>query len=204
MKQILKLTMFLFIASIFISCARVESPKLPPNHLIDEIYMDIHSPNQEGWSKISHSNFGITFGKYGKKYNETYIARVIFFKVEKTNSDKEFLELLSQDALKSTNKKRFDLLESDIQYEKQRKYPCILVKILSKDKMATTTKGNKEKLLMKTKALYCKDPKNKNNDSAFMIGYSYRGEKANSSFDMQADSFLNGVEFPEYKSLERK
>jgi len=191
--------LYFIIIAVFTSCVRTEISKLPANYFYDGTYIDIHSPNQKDWSLMKKDQTQIVFAKFGDKYNESYIARVVFFPLEKMNSDKELLKLLSESAIKSSNEERFTLLESNIQDDPKRKYPCILAKMLYKDKMAKTKKGNKEQLLMQVKALYCKDPKRKNSDAGFMIGYSVRGEKISPSFDSEADSFIQGVEFKQYK-----
>ena len=199
MNSLIKSILFLSIIIIFVSCARVKPPTLPANYFYDGSYIDIHSPNQKNWSLMAKDKTQVTFAKYGEKYNESYIARVVFFQIEKTNTEKELIEFFTTNALKSSNKERFDLLESDIKESKQRKYTCILGKMLYKDKMAKTRGNNKEILLMQVKSLYCIDPKRKSKDTGFMIGYSYRGERINSTFDEEADSFISGVEFKEYK-----
>ena len=199
MKQTLKLSIFLAITILFSSCVKKELPKLPANYFYDGSYIDIHSPNQKNWSLMKKDQTQIIFAKFGEKSNDSYIARVVFFPIEKTTTDKELIEFFTKNTLKSSNKERFDLLESNIKESKQRKYTCVLGKMLYRDKMAKTRNNNKEVLLMQVKSLYCIDPKRKNKDAGFMIGYSYRGEKINSTFDKEADSFISGVEFKKYK-----
>ena len=199
MDTLIKTMLFLSITIILTSCAKNEQPKLPANYFYEGSYINIHSPKQKNWSLMKKDQTQIIFAKFGKKYNESYIARVVFFPIEKRTTDKELIKFFTINALKSSNKERFDLLESNIKESKQRKYTCVLGKMLYKDKMAKTRKNNKELLLMQVKSLYCIDPKRKNRDAGFMIGYSYRGKKINSTFDKEADSFIRGVEFKEYK-----
>jgi hypothetical protein len=194
MKKIFILFVFIFI----LGCSKSLKP-LPPNYFFEGSCINIHSPNQEGWFLISKDQTQITFGKYGKKNNESYIARVVFFPLNKTQKDKNFLTTIKKQILDNSNKKRFEVIKSTFRLVKSRKYPCVLVDTLAKDKMAKTKNKKKEELLIRIKSLYCKDPKRKNIEAGFMIGYSYRGEKIISTFDMEADSFIKGVEFPEYE-----
>jgi hypothetical protein len=199
MKKYIQITYLIIISILFVSCAKVPPPKLAPNHLIDGVYIDIHSPNQEGWVKFSHSNSGISFGKYGNKYNESSIAQVVFYPMKNIQNNQEFLELIKYKTLTSSDKNRYIHLKSNVNLSKKRKYTCVLASALYKDKLATTRKGNKEELFMQVKSLYCRDPKRTEQKAGFMIGYSYRGEELNSNFDSEANSFIRGVEFPEYK-----
>ena len=99
---------------IFISCARVEVPKLPANYFYEGSYIDIHSPNQEGWSLASKSSKGMIFGKYGKEKGSSFIANVIFFPLPKEPKDKnEFLSLIKEGAQQDTDKNRFDKIKSN-------------------------------------------------------------------------------------------
>ena len=46
---------------------------------------------------------------------------MVSYEERKTTTDKELIELFTKNALKSSNKERFDLLESNIKESKQRK-----------------------------------------------------------------------------------
>jgi len=195
-KEFKKLIQLSIITVIFIGCVRHEPQYLPANHLIDGTYIDIHSPNAEKWSKMIHSDSQIIFGKKGIKYNESYIARVVFFPLKSRKNKNDFFNLIQEQASKSIDKERFIVIKSNFKLSNKRKYPCVIAQQLVQDKKATTSKNNKENLIMQIKALYCKDPKREK--AAFMIGYSYRGEAINSNFDLEADSFIDGVRFSKY------
>jgi len=195
MKHSFKLILFLSIL-IFTACTRTEPTILPANHLIDGKYINIHSPNSSGWSKMKHTNSEVIFAKKGKKYNESYIARVVFFPLESTKNKNHFLKLIKRQASKSTNEKRFIQLKSNFKLSTQRNYHCVIAKQLFRDTMATTANGNKEDLFLQVKSAYCRDPKRK--EAGFMIGYSFRGESIHSNFDFEANSFIDGVRFSKY------
>ena len=190
MKKYIQISYIIIISILLTSCTKVPLPKLPPNHLIDGVYMDIHSPDQEGWVKFFHSNSGISFGKYGNKYNESSIANVVFYPMKNIQNNQEFIELIKYKMITNNDKGRYIHLKSNVKLSKTRKYTCVLGSALYKDKLATTRKGNKEQLFMQVKSLYCKDPKRTEQKAGFMIGYSFRGEKLNSNFDSEANIFI--------------
>ncbi len=198
MKLIFKTLIFLIAILLLSGCTRSLPPTLPANYYYEGSYIDIHSPNEEGWSLIGKSTQGIVFGKKGKEKSDSEIAQVLFFPLpQDTKSENEFLSLIEEEFHKNTNKDRFNIIESDFQLFNQRKYPCVQLKALLNDKKAKISNFSTESLKMKIKSLYCKDAKTKKR--GFMIGYSYRGKTIDPNFNEKADSFISGVEFPEYK-----
>ncbi len=182
-----------FILSI-VGCSSIQT--LPANYFYKGSYIDIHSPNQDGWIELEKSQSKILFGKKGKEYNESYVAGVWFFPLKPTKNSKEFFLLIKKEMLKIGNKNRFTVVEFNSKLSEKRKYPCVAVKSLLKDNNAKMLREN-EFLLMHEKALYCRDPKKEK--AAFMIKYSFRGKSKYPNLDLEADSFINGVKFKEYK-----
>ena len=155
---------------IFTSCARVEVPKLPANYFYEGSYIDIHSPNQEGWFLASKSRKEMIFGKYGTEKGSSFIANVIFFPLPKEPKDKnEFLSLIKKGAKQNIDKNRFDKIKSNFILYEKRKYMCVMARSLVKDKEAKVSLFTKKELFMETKSLYCKDPKA--TQRALMIEY---------------------------------
>lgn len=191
----MKLLSSILMAISLAACATTNT--LPANYFYEGSYINIHSPNQEGWLELKKTQSEIVFGKKGEKHNASYIARVVFFPMKNTSSDKDFLNLIKEYVSKVSDAGRFTIDTYSLALSNSRNYPCALGKSLLRDKNATTSTGSKEALLMQVKSLYCKDPKRKG--AGFMIGYSYRGETENPHFDTEADSFISGVEFPEQK-----
>jgi hypothetical protein len=191
----MRLALLLIITVTLNACANAQT--LPANYFYRGSYIDIHSPNQAGWKELIKTQSEIVFGKKGKNDNASYVARVVFFSLEETKSDKEFLRIIREIASTISNKKRFSIVEDSFKLSSLRSYPCVLSRSLLKDKNAKTAHENNAVLFMQVKALFCKDPKREG--AGFMIGYSYRGEAINRQFDTEADSFIKGVEFPEEK-----
>ena len=182
------------IAIVFSGCTETSSPKLPANYYYEGSYIDIHSPDSEGWHESRKSNSQIVFTKHGKVSGESYVARVVFFPLETTNTKEEFLDLIKNNETKNSNKERFTKIESNFQLSEQRSYLCVMAKQLSKDKMAKTSPLSTEEQFMQVQSLYCKDPKSEGR--GFMVGYSFRGYAVHKGFEKEADSFINGVQFP--------
>ncbi len=197
MQLTLKFIMFLTGIILLGGCVPVEQPKLPANYFYKGSYINIHSPNQKGWYEIHKSNQGIIFAKNGSEAGSSYIAQVLFFPLTEEIKDKnKLLELIKEEAIKKINKDRYNLLQSSFTLYEKREYPCILATSLTEDKKAKVSPNKRAKLLMEIKSLYCKDPKTEKR--GFLIGYSYRGSNTDTNLSKDADSFISGVEFPEY------
>lgn len=196
MIKLLKPFLLLSIPLLFIGCARIEAPKLPANYFYEGSAMHIHSPNSEAWSKIYESDSQMIFGKKGPLTGESYVAQVILFPLAVTNSEEEFLTLVKNEVSKSSNEERFDVLQSSFKPSNIRDYSCVMAKTLYKDNMAKTSAHTTEKLLLQIKSLYCKNPMQEG--MGFMVGYSFRGQSIHKNFDLEAHSFIDGVELPGY------
>lgn len=194
MNKIISLMSIGIIAISFLGCTGANGPELPANYYYKGSYIDIHSPNSEGWSEGTKSISQIVFLKEGNLSGETYVARVVFFPLETTNTKEEFLNLIKNNETKNSNKERFTPIESNFKFSEQRSYPCIMAKQLSKDKMAKTSLFGTEEQFMQVQSLYCKDPKSEGR--GFMVGYSFRGYTVDKNFEKEAHSFINGVQFP--------
>ncbi len=193
--NIFKLLISGIVLFYFTGCVQTQQV-LPPKYYYDGSYIQMHSPDSEGWIKLKEDDIQITFGKKGNIEGESYIARVVFFPIEKSKTKEEFLNTIKND-INQYNKERFELVKSNIKLNGRKSYPCVEVKYILKDKEATISTFSKTELFMNTKALYCKDPKREN--AGFMIGYSFRGYSINPNLDKEADSFIKGVYFKDYK-----
>ncbi|MBC8236741.1 MAG: hypothetical protein H8E76_00785 [Helicobacteraceae bacterium] len=139
MNKIIKFSILLMATVLFLGCTGARGPELPANHLIDGSYIDIHSPNSKGWSKMVHSNSQVVFAKDGNISGESYVARVVFFPLAVTKTKNEFFNLIKTQASQSFNEERFITIESSFESSEQRSYPCAEAKQLFKDKMAKTS-----------------------------------------------------------------
>jgi len=208
---IIRVMLLVLLTMLFTSCAEVEVPKsevktsekaqkksaqkskekiseiLPANYLFEGDYIKIHSPNSEGWSVLDKTANRIVMGKKSSEGN--YIAKVVFFPIY-TVEKEVFFDLIKNEMSKIKSDKRYSVVSLDFKPTEKRSYPCVETKQLLKDKISTTT----DFLMMQINALYCKDPRREG--AGFMIGYSFRGQKIIEDIDKQADSFIEGVQFP--------
>ncbi|MCK4874885.1 MAG: hypothetical protein KAS26_03465 [Sulfurimonas sp.] len=169
-----------------------KTPKvLPPNYLFDGDYINIYSPNSDGWSVVEKSESKVVVGKRSDKGK--YIAEVIFFSILTTGKN-EFFDFIQKETSKINNDKRYTVVSSEFKETGKRSYPCVMSKQILKDKKTEKSSTSTDALMTQIKSLYCKDPKS--DSIGFMIGYSFRGQKIIKDIDKQADDFIAGVEFP--------
>ncbi len=169
-----------------------KTPKvLPPNYLFDGDYINIYSPNSDGWSVVEKSESKVVVGKRSDKGK--YIAEVIFFSILTTGKN-EFFDFIQKETSKINNDKRYTVVSSEFKETGKRSYPCVMSKQILKDKKTEKPSTSTDALMTQIKSLYCKDPKS--DSIGFMIGYSFRGQKIIKDIDKQADDFIAGVEFP--------
>ena len=169
-----------------------KTPKvLPPNYLFDGDYINIYSPNSDGWSVVEKSESKVVVGKRSDKGK--YIAEVIFFSILTTGKN-EFFDFIQKETSKINNDKRYTVVSSEFKETGKRSYPCVMSKQILRDKKIEKSSTSTDALMTQIKSLYCKDPKS--DSIGFMIGYSFRGQKIIKDIDKQADDFIAGVEFP--------
>ena len=197
LKKFLKLNMMIIITIIFTSCtnSKLNIPVLSKNKTYNINNINIHSPNEDLWRLLKNEKSDIVFAKYGSNKEDTYIARVVMFELKNLNKN-EFVKLIKNKLITNLDKKRYDLLKSDIKYYYKRKYPCVSSSVLLKDKFAKVRGGGTKELLLDIKSLHCKDPSKIN--KGFMIVYSFRSLKNDINFNKKANSFISGVEVSNY------
>jgi len=160
---------------------------LPANYLFEGDYIKIHSPNSAGWSVVNKAESKVVMGKNSDKGR--YIAEVVFFSIF-TIGKKNFFNFIQRETSKINSDQRYTVVSSEFKETDKRNYPCVISKQLLKDKKEIGT----DILITQIKSLYCKDPKNES--IGFMVGYSFRGQEIIKDMDKQADSFIDGVQFP--------
>ncbi len=226
MKKIVQILVLTILATLFVSCNNTQAPKpdlkkveetqtkklekaekkiqkqtkkteikpekkipkvLPANYLFEGDYIKIHSPNSTGWSVVNKAESKVVLGKRSDKGR--YIAEVVFFSIF-TVGKKDFFDFIQKETSKIKSDKRYTVVNSEFKETDKRGYPCVISKQLLKDKKEIGT----NLLITQIKSMYCKDPKNES--IGFMIGYSFRGQEIIKNIDEQADSFIDGVQFP--------
>jgi len=183
------------VAILFAGCVVSPPPLVPVGKIYPGRYIDIRSPNSNGWLLLKTDNTGMAFGKQiSEQSKETFGAQVLIYTLEKTMNKDEFQSHVKDRFTSKMDSERFVMIESDIKYSEQRSYPCVSFTSVVKDKEALTSPEHREILLLQTKTLTCQHPVRQ--DTAFSIIYSYRGPSLYSRFDIEAQDFIDGVQVP--------
>lgn len=167
---------------------------VPSGYLYEGSYINVLAPNSDGWYLINSNPSRMEFARSGREPNESYAAQVIMFPLPKTENGQEFLSLIKNGFENDTDQTRFEIQESNYQYTEVRGYPCVELHYVVKDKQAQTSPTHRESLLLRAESLYCRHPVRQN--TGFSIIYSHRGVSLSSSFDAEAQEFINGVQVP--------
>jgi hypothetical protein len=157
-------------------------------------YIDVRAPTSEGWHLVDSSVKGMAFAKPGRAPGETFGAQLLMFDLQPTESPEQFVTLIKEAIQKDTDPKRFDIVESSIDYTSERGYPCVRYHAVLNDKEAQTSRSTKEQLLLETQSLYCRHPVRTN--TGFATIYSYRGRSRYSGLAEEAQDFIQGAQVP--------
>ena len=91
---------------------------------------------------------------------------------------------------------RYEKIEEEFGYSDKRKYPCVRLHTLFKDKAALTIDNTRTTLLMQMGALYCLHPDPNLEATGIAIIYSHRGPSIHPDFNQEAQDFIDGVQVP--------
>lgn len=157
-------------------------------------YINVRTPNSEGWQLVRSSRDGMEFAKPGRSRGENLGAQVLMFGLEPTQSPEEFLALIRRGITRDTDPKRFEVIKSTIEHSAERGYPCIRYSASLRDGEAQTSPSTREVLLLETEALYCRHPVR--DTTGFAVIYHYRGRASYPSLRDEAEDFIRGVQVP--------
>lgn len=179
----------LLISFLLSSCAGMTHSREPvsPGFLYESKFLNVRAPNSEGWFVVT-SPSGREFARSGKEENETFAGQVLFFPLKETGSKAELVSQIKK-AFEDGDTGRYEKIESQFKYSSQRKYPCVSVEKVDKDKKFNS-------YLLQTKGLYCRHPVSKN--AGFAIVFSHRGASLYPNFKAEAKSFIKGVQVSGY------
>jgi hypothetical protein len=198
MKKNIYQHILLFLLSFALaSCATGPShePKpVPAGYLYEGRYINVRVPNSNGWHIVSSSPAGMEFARSGAEQGESFGAQVLMFPLAKTQSEGEFVTLIQKAIEADTDSRRFSVIESDFQYSKERRYPCVSVESVVEDKQAQISPTQRQKLLLQSNSLYCRHPVRQ--ETGFSIVYSHRGKAKYSNMNAESEDFISGVQVP--------
>lgn len=165
-----------------------------PKQLFPSNFVNVYSPDDEGWVITGSASNGISFGKRGAENNETYGAQVIIFEKPPLNNDNdEFVNFVKKRIATMNPSPRFQELKSSYQYSGSRGYPCVDVTIDFNDTAAVTPTG-KDQLKLQVISSYCRHPTQQ--DIGFFAAYSHRGKTLDDQLESSAKNFIDGIYVP--------
>lgn len=190
---------FTLIALALTSCEHAppapdNSTPLPPHHMLNGPYLNIRTPNSEGWHQVTSNTSDVTFAKDGATKGESFIATVPRFPLIDTANSVELMSAVRKIVEADNASPRVTPVETKYETSTERSYPCIRVTNVVADNEAGMGLDKTEKLLMQTKALYCGHPTL--GKTGFGALFSHRGYELYPNFDVEADDFINGVQVP--------
>lgn len=165
-----------------------------PGQLFAGRLLDAHAPDSEGW-RLVRANNGMGFIKRGSEQSETYAAQISLFKLPPTDSNEEFIEMIKSRVDMANPPSRFAVVKMNYEYTDQRGYPCVRYKGVYDDKEALTPAGTKAILTLQFIALYCRHPSE--SEIGFFAAYSHRGANSDSTLEVSAQKFIDGVIVPQ-------
>lgn len=179
------------------ACATVSPPvgkPLPPGYLYKAKFLNIRSPNEEGWYLAGASPSGIQFTHHGAGKEETFIARVSTFPLPDIQDADEFVNFIKRGFKTDTESKRFTIVKAEFKHSDARKYLCVSISAVIKDRGDLTSSQQHEALMLQTMSLYCRHPVKKL--AGFAITYSHRGKSLYQNLGKEAKDFIAGVQVP--------
>jgi hypothetical protein len=153
--------------------------------------LDVVVPDSGAWKVHERTPSRVSFRQAGVEPNATLVALAVAFGLETPRSQEHFLELIQAGISADTPASRFKKIQSDLQFEESRGYPCAKYTALHVDLEAKTIVGVTEPLQMESHTLYCLHPTMQG--VAFMAGYSYRGTVLHKGLAEEARRFIEGV-----------
>ena len=182
--------------AVLTACQTMQRP-LAPGQLFPGSVLNIRAPNSEGWMQMHSSNQGMIFVRRGASPDETYAARVFAVALPESRDRDEFIRLVKQRNQENTSPERFSSIEVNYEYTERRGYPCVSIKGIADDTKAKTSSGQ-QILKLQIKSLVCRHPRQQSKGfEGFGIEFSHRGFNPDKALDVQAETFIEGVQVPE-------
>ena len=193
---------FFLVITLLLALAACATPPLPlgkpipPGYLYKAKFLDIRSPNDEGWYLAGAAQSGIQFTRHGDEKEETFAAQVSTFPLPEFQDADAFVNFIKRGFQADTDPERFTIIKTNIKLSGARKYLCVNVSAVIEDKQVLTSPKHHEKLMLQSISLYCRHPVNKL--AGFAIIYSHRGKSLSPDLTKDAKAFIAGVQVPGY------
>ncbi len=171
-----------------------KSEPVSAGYLYEGGYINVRSPNSDGWYLVSSSPSGMEFAKGGVESNESFGAQLLMFPLASTSGKDELVSIMKQSFENDFDAGRYEAIESEFKYSDDRVYPCVVVEYVVKDTQAQTSPSRREALLLQAVSLYCRHPVRQG--TGFSIIYSHRGQSLYSNLAEEAQNYIDGVQVP--------
>ena len=199
-RRFIPVFLFLVFPIVSMSCSttslQTRFGPVSPGHLFTGLYIDIRAPNSDGWHLTGSSSLGMEFARKGKTKNQTFGAQVLLFPWRGDRGPAGFMSQIREAFEADWRLDRYEKIEEKFFYSDKRKYPCVRINTLFKDKAALTIDKTRKTLLFQMGALYCLHPDPNLKGRAIAIIYSHRGSSLHPDFDEEAQDFFDGVQVP--------
>ena len=186
----------LLVVLMLSACA---TPLLPgqPYHGSDWAgYLDLRSPNSEGWGVVQVSPERIAFARKGTQPDESIAAWVMRGAAPPTQTREEWLSLVKTAEERGLDRDRFTLLKSEYAFTDERRYACVRSITVLEDRQARVSVSRRETLVRRDIGLTCRHPVRQ--DTGFSISYSHRGDGEYPNLEAEAQAFFDRIQVPGY------
>ena len=186
----------LLVVLMLSACA---TPLLPgqPYHGSDWAgYLDVRSPNSEGWRMVQVSPRSIAFGRKGTQLEQSFAAWVMRGPLPPTQTREDMVSRLKTEMEGGLDRDRFTLLKSEYAFTDERRYPCVRSSVVREDRQAQVSAFRRETLMLREILLSCRHPVRQ--DTGFSISYSHRGDGEYPNLEAEAQAFFDRIQVPGY------
>jgi hypothetical protein len=155
-------------------------------------YFSTKAPSTGKWYLRGRTDSRITFA--GGEVGNTFIAEVTMSRLAPAATPEAFEALIKRSTdpdvdVDPDHPDRYQLLERSIKYSRERSYPCVRYRGVTRDNRA---KGTKEPQLLEMDGLYCRHPAEPR--AGVAIIFSHRGLTPHATLRDEAERFIQGVE----------
>lgn len=164
---------------------------LVPGQILGDDFLQLRVPPNDGWIRIGPTSAAVNLARQGREPKESFAAQVVLFPIKSGSTSQELVSLIRSAAEKDTPSDRFTVIKSEFEATDKRGYPCVRHYGTYEDKRAMTGPSSSETLTLQVAALYCQHPKQ--DITGFAAIYSHRGAALLSTFESEAETFIEGV-----------
>ena len=158
-------------------------------------YLDVRSPNPEGWGVVQASPEGIAFARKGTQPDESMAAWVVRGPLLPTQTREDMVSRLKTEMEGGLDRDRLTLLKSEYALTDERRYPGVRSIEVLEDRQARASASRCETLVLRVIGLTCQHPVRQ--DTGFTVCYSHRGHGEYPNLESKAQAFFDGMQVPE-------